>query len=65
MKITNVGITHRRLPMDPPFRASWDTRPRTHFDAAITRVETDEGLVGIASGDMTVGFQDREYLFIG
>lgn len=65
MKITNIVITHHRLPMDPPFRASWDTRPRTHFDAAITRVETDEGLVGVASGDMMVGFQGHEHLFIG
>ncbi len=65
MKITKIAITHHRLPLDPPFRASWDTRPRTHFDATITRVETDADLTGIGSGDMMVGFEGHEHLFIG
>ncbi len=65
MKITAITITHHRLPLDPPFNASWDTRPRTHFDATIVRVATDEGLVGVASGDMMVGFAGHEHLFIG
>ena len=26
---------------DPPFRASWDTRPRVSFDATLVRVTTD------------------------
>ena len=65
MKITKIAISHHRLPLHPPFRASWDTRPRTHFDATITRVETDEGLTGIGSGDMMVGFEGHEHLFIG
>ena len=29
---------------EPPFRPSWDTRPRHHFDATIVRVRTDSGL---------------------
>jgi L-alanine-DL-glutamate epimerase-like enolase superfamily enzyme len=65
MKITAITITHHRLPLDPPFNASWDTGPRTHFDATIVRVATDEGLVGVASGDMMVGFAGHEHLFIG
>ena len=65
MKITDIAITHHRLPMEPPFSPSWDTRPRRHFDATIVRVETDEGLTGIASGDMMVGFEGHEHLFIG
>jgi L-alanine-DL-glutamate epimerase-like enolase superfamily enzyme len=65
MKITAITITHHRLPLDPPFNASWDTRPRTHFDATIVRVATDEGLMGVASGDMMVGFAGHEHLFIG
>ena len=28
-KITGIEITHHRLPLDPPFNASWDTQPRT------------------------------------
>ncbi len=65
MRITSISITHHRLPLDPPFHASWDTRPRTHFDATIVRVETDEGLVGVASGDTMTGFAGHESLFIG
>lgn len=65
MKIARIEITHHRLPLDPPFRPSWDTRPRTAFDATIVRVITDEGAVGIGSGDMMVGFAGHEALFVG
>jgi L-alanine-DL-glutamate epimerase-like enolase superfamily enzyme len=65
MKITAITISHHRLPLDPPFRASWDSRPRTHFDATVVRVETDEGLVGLGSGDTMTGFAGHERFFIG
>jgi L-alanine-DL-glutamate epimerase-like enolase superfamily enzyme len=65
MKITAVRISHHRLPLDPPFHASWDSRPRTHFDATVVRVETDAGLVGVASGDHMLGFEGHEPLFVG
>src|SRR5689334_16783631 len=64
-KIASIQITHHRLPLDPPFNASWDSKPRTHFDATLVRVTTDTGLVGHASGDLMVGFQGHEHLFIG
>ena len=65
MKITGIEITHHRLPLDPPFHASWDTKPRVSFDATIVRVRTDEGLVGLGSGDTMTGFAGHEALFIG
>jgi L-alanine-DL-glutamate epimerase-like enolase superfamily enzyme len=65
MKITAVTITHHRLPLDPPFRASWDSRPRTAFDATVVRVRTDEGLEGVGSGDTMTGFAGHEHLFVG
>ncbi|WP_293864276.1 mandelate racemase/muconate lactonizing enzyme family protein [uncultured Alsobacter sp.] len=65
MKITEIAISHHRLHYDPPFHASWDTRPRTSFDATIVRVHTDEGLTGIGSGDLMVGFAGHEHLFVG
>lgn len=40
MKISDISITHRRLPPDPPFRAGRDTRPRRKFEATIVRVKT-------------------------
>ena len=42
-KIVSIEITHHRLPLDPAFKASWDGRPRRHFDATIVRVRDDEG----------------------
>ena len=65
MKITAIEITRHRLPLDPPFRPSWDFKPRHHFDAVITRVKTDEGLEGVGSGDNMAGFAGHEELFIG
>lgn len=65
MKITGIEITHHRLALDPPFHASWDSKPRRHFDATIVRVTTDEGLVGVGSGDTMTGFAGHEDLFVG
>jgi L-alanine-DL-glutamate epimerase-like enolase superfamily enzyme len=64
-KIASIQITHHRLPLDPPFNASWDSKPRSHFDATLVRVATDTGLVGYGSGDLMVGFQGHEHLFVG
>ncbi len=64
-RIASIGITQHRLPLDPPFRASWDSKPRAHFDATIVRVQTEDGLLGVGSGDLMVGFAGHEHLFIG
>jgi len=64
-KITGIEITRHRLALDPPFRASWDTKPRDAFDAAIVQVHTDLGVTGIGSGDMMLGFEGHEALFVG
>ena len=65
MKITAVRLERLRLPLDPPFRAAWDPEPRRWFDATLVRVETDEGLVGIGSGDTMTGFEPYAELFVG
>lgn len=64
-RIRDIRITHHRIACDPPFRASWDTKPRTHFDATLVRVTTDTGLEGVGSGDLMVGFAGHEALFTG
>jgi L-alanine-DL-glutamate epimerase-like enolase superfamily enzyme len=64
-KIASIAITHHRLPLQPPFNASWDTKPRVHFDATVVRVSTDSGLCGVASGDRMLGFEGHEDLFLG
>jgi D-galactarolactone cycloisomerase len=65
LKITAIKLIRVRLPLDPPFVAAWDPVPRTRFNATITRVETDEGLVGTASGDTMDGFEPYIDFFIG
>lgn len=64
-RIASIEITHHSLPLDPPFKASWDGRPRRKFDATIVRVRDDEGREGIGSGDLMKGFEGHEELFIG
>ena len=65
MQITRIVLTRLVLPLEPPFPAAWDPIPRTRFAATIVRVETDEGVVGIGSGDTMDGFEAFEHLFIG
>jgi D-galactarolactone cycloisomerase len=65
VKITAIRVQRLRLPLDPPFHAAWDPDPRIQFDASIVRVETDEGITGIGSGDTMSGFAEFEHLFIG
>ena len=64
-RITAIAISHHRLPLVPAFNASWDSKPREHFDATIVRVTTDSGLVGVGSGDRMLGFGGHENLFVG
>ncbi|MCE7999747.1 MAG: mandelate racemase/muconate lactonizing enzyme family protein [Rhodobiaceae bacterium] len=63
--IERIEISHHRLPLNPPFRAAWDGRARHHFDATIVRVFDAEGRMGIGSGDLMVGFEGHETLFVG
>ncbi len=63
--ITKIEITHHQLPLEPPFPASWDPKPRTKFPATIVRVFDDAGRVGVGSGDAMYGFGDYQHYFIG
>jgi L-alanine-DL-glutamate epimerase-like enolase superfamily enzyme len=65
LKITAIKLIRVRLPLDPPFFAAWDPVPRTRFNVTITRVETDEGIVGTAGGDTMDGFEPYIDFFIG
>jgi L-alanine-DL-glutamate epimerase-like enolase superfamily enzyme len=64
-RIRSIEISHHRIACVPPFNASWDTKPRTHFDATLVRVSTDTGLAGYGSGDLMLGFDGHEPLFLG
>jgi L-alanine-DL-glutamate epimerase-like enolase superfamily enzyme len=63
--ITRIEISHHRLPLDPPFPASWDPRPRTRFPATVVRVFDDAGHMGVGSGDSMYGFAQYEGYFLG
>ncbi|MEM8915882.1 MAG: mandelate racemase/muconate lactonizing enzyme family protein [Pseudomonadota bacterium] len=65
LRISSIEISHHRLVLDPPFKASWDGRPRREFDASIVRITDDEGRVGVGSGDLMLGFEGHEDLFVG
>ncbi len=65
MRITAIRLQRLRVPLDPPFPAAWDPVPRTAFPVTLVRVETDEGVVGIGSGDTMDGFEAFEHLFVG
>ena len=65
MLITAIHLERLVLPLEPPFPAAWDPVPRRSFGATIVRVETDEGIVGIGSGDTMDGFDPFAHLFVG
>ena len=59
MRIAEVETRAYRYPLDPPFAVAWDPEPRTHQDATIVIVRSDDGVEGYASGDAV---PDRELL---
>ena len=65
MKISAIHLQRLRVPLEPPFPAAWDPVPRTSFPVTLVRVETDEGVVGVGSGDSMDGFEAYQHLFLG
>jgi D-galactarolactone cycloisomerase len=65
LKITSIDTRVYRYPLDPPFVAAWDPEPRTHQDATIVVVTTDDGNEGYASGDAVPDRELVERLLIG
>ncbi len=62
--IDSISIHHYRLPLDPPFHASWDPNPRQSHTVTLVRVRAGV-YEGVGSGDAMLGFQGHESLFIG
>ncbi len=59
MRLGAIETRVYRYPLAPPFVAAWDPVPRTHQDATIVVVRSDDGIEGYASGD---ALPDRELL---
>jgi L-alanine-DL-glutamate epimerase-like enolase superfamily enzyme len=62
--IDSIEIEHFRLPLDPPFLASWDPNPRASHTSTLVRVRAGD-YEGVGSGDAMLGFVGHESLFIG
>lgn len=65
MKIAAIETRHYRYQLDPPFRAAWDPVPRTHQDATVVIVRSDDGAEGYASGDALPDRALLERLLVG
>jgi len=65
MPIASIETRLYRYPLDPPFSAAWDPEPRTHQDATIVIVRSDEGVEGYASGDELPDRELVERLLVG
>jgi L-alanine-DL-glutamate epimerase-like enolase superfamily enzyme len=63
-KIESIEVRHYRLPLDPPFKASWDPQPRASHTSTLVRVRAG-AFEGVGSGDAMLGFAGHESLFIG
>jgi L-alanine-DL-glutamate epimerase-like enolase superfamily enzyme len=51
MRISAIEARRYRFPLEPPLSVAWDPRPRTHHDATVVIVHTDEGVSGYAGGE--------------
>ena len=59
-RISAIETRSYRHPLEPPFHAAWDPTPRTHQEATVVLVETDDGVTGVSSGGD--GLPDRALL---
>jgi D-galactarolactone cycloisomerase len=50
LRITSIEARSYVIPLDPPFHAAWDPRPRTSFAETVVTVHTDQGVAGHAGG---------------
>ena len=65
MRIAGLEVRRYALPLDPPFRASWDPVPRAALEASLVLVRSDDGLTGYASGDNLPDAALLERLLVG
>ena len=62
--IDTIELLNYRIPLDPPFNAAWDPKPRTSFGATVVRISAGE-YQGVGSGEAMYGFRGHESLFLG
>ena len=62
--IDTIEVHRYRLPLDPPFHASWDPSPRRAHATTVVRVRAG-ALEGVGAGAAMLGFAGHESLFLG
>lgn len=65
MRIAALETRSYRYPLEPPFLAAWDPKPRTHQEATIVVVRSDDEIAGYASGDTVPDLELLERLLVG
>jgi L-alanine-DL-glutamate epimerase-like enolase superfamily enzyme len=65
MRVAAVEARRYRFPLEPPFAAAWDPKPRTAQDATVVLVHADDGSTGAASGDALPDRDLCERLLVG
>lgn len=64
-RIERIEVTHHALPLDPPFRAAWDSRPQPILPVSVVRMVSDRGAVGIGTGTSLEGIEKYLDLLVG
>jgi L-alanine-DL-glutamate epimerase-like enolase superfamily enzyme len=64
-RIERIEISQHRLPLDPPFPAAWDRRPRREFGVSVVRVFDSDGRMGFGAGEPMRGLVAYLDLFVG
>jgi L-alanine-DL-glutamate epimerase-like enolase superfamily enzyme len=65
MRIAAIEARSYRFPFDPPVSVAWDPRPRTHQDASIVIVRSDDGVSGCAGGELLGDLAMLERFLVG
>lgn len=65
MRIAAIETRLYRYPLEPPFCPAWDPVPRTHQDATVVIVRSDDAVEGYASGDAVPDRELVERLLVG
>jgi D-galactarolactone cycloisomerase len=64
LTIDRIDIYRYRLPLEPPFYAYWDPRPRTSFATTVVRVRAGD-YEGVGASDGAPGLAEQRSIFLG
>ena len=65
MRISGIEARRYRYPFAPPISVAWDPNPRTHQEASVVIVHTDDGVSGYAGGEVLDDVKPLERFLFG